>query len=192
MSLTGITQIIDGSQDNFKTNNFYYDSSNLNIINGNYNPPQSDEPTDTETMSSSIHNKCTNLLDADEQLTGLINENDPDYALYKESDLYKKSPENVKNLNAFIWYYSTNRLKYDSQVQMNNYDKYYKFKESNPYLDSQLKNLGCQVLSDKAVYANLDGATPPTNLLLSSSTPSTSGGSGDNDKNKYNNEYKYK
>ena len=107
-------------------------------------------------MHASIANNCTNLLSSDDQITGLINENDSDYQLYKNSELYKKSPENVKNLNAFIWYYSTNRLNNNSTVQTNGYNTYSSFKNDNPNLDGQIKNLGCQTLSNNAVYTELN------------------------------------
>ena len=113
--------------------------------------------TDTETMHASIANNCSNFLNSNEQIPGLINENDSDYQLYKNSELYKKSsPENVKNLNAFIWYYSTNRLNNNSTVQTNGYNKYSSFKEDNPNLDGQIKNLGCQVLSNNATFTELN------------------------------------
>ena len=40
MSLNNIEKIVnvDGETQNFKIRNFYYDSSNLNIQNGNYIP----------------------------------------------------------------------------------------------------------------------------------------------------------
>ena len=158
MSLNTIEKIVnvDGETQNYKIKNFYYDSSNLNMKNGNYIPDNTDNiKTETETMHASIANNCSNFLNSDAQITGLINENDSDYQLYKNSDLYKKSSENVKNLNAFIWYYSTNRLNENSTVQTNGYNKYSSFEEDNPNLDSQIKNLSCQVLSNKAVYTNL-------------------------------------
>lgn len=157
MSLNKIERIVNDETPNFQIRNFYYDSSDLTMRNGNYIPNTTDdEKTNTSTMHASIANNCSNLLDSEDQITGLINENDSDYQLYKNSDLYKKSPENVRNLNAFIWYYSTNRLNNNSTVKANGYNKYDSFKTDNPNLDQQIKNLSCQVLSNKAVYTELN------------------------------------
>lgn len=103
-------------------------------------------------LSKSYSNISTKCGAFDNSTDGLISTNDPNYSNYKNSQFYQSSnPAN--KLNAFLWYYVTGRLdnaKYNTNVS------------STDNKVTQMKNLACQVLQDKAVsidYSNSDTTT---------------------------------
>lgn len=95
---------------------FGKNTHNININGGKYIPSQNDCSgvllNDTTDISKnaylSIGCKCNELLK--NKLPTIMNRSSDDYRKYMESDIYKKSPENMKDANAYLWYYATNRF----------------------------------------------------------------------------------
>jgi hypothetical protein len=96
------------------------------------------------TSHNQISDKCSVF---DYSSSGLIDENDPNYDYYKNSQFYQENNPSNK-LNAFLWYYSTGRL---DNATLNDTSI-----TSNSNVMNQMKNMGCQILKDKAVKVNTD------------------------------------
>ena len=175
-----IERIVDNKNTQMK--NIFYGTldSNIEITNGAYNPNNCDSINNTSIDSikdsfNFINCNCKNISGS-----GIISPDDKDYYLYRESELYKKSEPKLKNLNAYLWYFGTNRLNKSNSdfVKVNNkeYNNFTAFKNKNPKLIGQLNNLACQILSQKAVYlkdSNGDVKMSVSNLLNICSSMST-------------------
>ena len=90
-----------------------------------------------------IADKCNNF---DYSNDGIISTNDPNYDYYKKSQFYQENNPSNK-LNAFLWYYATGQL--DESTKLNSSEKI----NSKPV--TQMKNMACQILQDKAVSIDI-------------------------------------
>ena len=134
MNTKEITKIIS-DEDLSSVRNVFYGSKWINNNDG-----------DDNKLSKSylnISEKCNVLNYAAD---GIINENSPDYNIYKQSQFYQDSNPSNK-LNAFLWYYSTGRL---DDLDLSAIDS---------SVLNQMKNTACQILQKKAVsidYSNTE------------------------------------
>lgn len=96
-----------------------------------------------------ISNKCSNFDYSDD---GIISTNDSNYDYYKKSQFYQENNPSNK-LNAFLWYYATGRL---DNAKLNSTESV----DSKPI--TQMKNMACQILQDKAVSIDISQASEDT------------------------------
>ena len=96
-----------------------------------------------------ISDKCNKFDYSDD---GIISTNDPNYDYYKKSQFYQENNPSNK-LNAFLWYYATGRL--DNNTKLNSSDA-----NSKPV--TQMKNMACQILQDKAVSIDISQTSEDT------------------------------
>lgn len=133
MSFTNYMTISNDTDVNYNNNasktikRRYFGKKSNNIIldnNGKYIPDKKDckkildgdKTTDiSKEAYLSISCKCNKLLE--EKLPTIMNRSSDDYKKYMESEIYKKSSENMKDANAYLWYYSTNRFNNDNYLK---------------------------------------------------------------------------
>ena len=130
---------------------------NINIKNNIYTPTEENcNLLDNKDSSFNILDngfmtiscKCNNLLN--EKLPTIINRSSNDYQKYMKSDLYKKSSDNTKDVNAYLWYYATNRIKPDDNTKLNTDlfdEKSLKEIKNNPMIKKQLDYLTANILA---------------------------------------------
>ena len=116
----------------------------------------------------SISCKCNKLMS--EKIPTIINKSSINYQKYKKSDLYKKSSENTKDVNSYLWYYATNRIQQNTDVNDKNNDKIFKKEalvnlKKNGKIKKQLDYLTANILSNNFVV--LDDLKDTKNLNLS-------------------------
>lgn len=128
------------------------EDENLNSVsNVFYGSKYISNNTTSDGKLATSHNKISDKCSVfDYSSSGLIDENDPNYDYYKKSQFYQENNPSNK-LNAFLWYYSTGRL---DNATLNDTSI-----TSNSNVMSQMKNMGCQILKDKAVKVNTDTNT---------------------------------
>ena len=97
-----------------------------------------------------ISNKCSEFDYSDD---GIISTNDSNYDYYKKSQFYRENNPSNK-LNAFLWYYATGRL--DDKTTLNSTESV----DSKPV--TQMKNMACQILQDKAVSIDISQTSEDT------------------------------
>lgn len=128
------------------------EDENLNSVsNVFYGSKYMSNNTTSDGNLATSHNKISDKCSVfDYSSSGLIDENDPNYDYYKNSQFYQENNPSNK-LNAFLWYYSTGRL---DNATLNDTSI-----TSNSNVMNQMKNMGCQILKDKAVKVNTDTNT---------------------------------
>lgn len=125
------------------------EDENLNSVsNVFYGSKYMSNNTTSDGNLATSHNKISDKCSVfDYSSSGLIDENDPNYDYYKNSQFYQENNPSNK-LNAFLWYYSTGKL---DNATLNDTSI-----TSNSNVMNQMKNMGCQILKDKAVKVNTD------------------------------------
>ena len=116
----------------------------------------------------SISCKCNKLMS--EKIPTIINKSSIHYQKYKKSDLYKKSSENTKDVNSYLWFYATNRIKQNTDINDTNTKKIFEEKalddlKENSKIKKQLDYLTANILSNNFVV--LDDSKDIKNLNLS-------------------------
>ena len=168
-----INRITEGKT-NFinKTNNpkhLFYSENILpsknasNYISQNCNLGNKKFPIDEGQTYLNINCKCSNIKGE-----GIISKNDKDYDKYIESDLYKNSGEGQKNLNAYLWYYATNKLHPNSMVKTNIYgaENFKMFNKKWKWLVNELNSLSCKILSKKSMFIDITKENKEVGLLF--------------------------
>ena len=92
-----------------------------------------------------IADKCNNFDYSDD---GIISTKDPNYDYYRKSQFYQENNPSNK-LNAFLWYYATGQL--DDSTKLNSSEN----EKINSKHVTQMKNMACQILQDKAVSIDI-------------------------------------
>ena len=93
----------------------YYNNLNDDINKNNKYVPSKETCKKTYNEKNPVELvscNCNEFLNKKtDEIQGVIDKNDKDYLEYKKSLLYKHSEDKFKNLNAYIWYFGTNKLK---------------------------------------------------------------------------------